>query len=168
MPISSLIRQEHKGIFPYYGAASILDYYDDWLFDGRYLLFAEDGSVITKDGKPVLQLTYDKFWVNNHAHVIQGKSPLSTEFLYYSLCEVSISGYITGAAQPKITQENLNRIPVIIPEIGILNRYNEYVIQVQNLVENLTKRNSNLRRQRDLLLPRLVSGELDVEKILQK
>ena len=67
---------------PYYGAAKILGYINGYLFDGRYLLIGEDGSVVTKDGKPVLQLVTGKFWVNNHTHVVQGKSPISTNFLY--------------------------------------------------------------------------------------
>lgn len=59
-----------------------MDYVDDYLFDGEYLLLGEDGTVVTTDGFPVLQLVNDKFWVNNHAHVIRGKGNISTRFLY--------------------------------------------------------------------------------------
>ena len=113
-PLSGRVRSTMQGEYPYYGAAKIVDYINDFLFDGRYLLIAEDGSVITEDGKPVLQLVNGKFWVNNHTHVVQGKAPISTNFLYLCMSHVAISGYITGAAQPKINQQNLNRIPVMV------------------------------------------------------
>ena len=112
-PLSGIARFTMQGEYPYYGAAKILDHINGYLFDGRYLLIGEDGSVITKDGKPVPQLVTGKFWVNNHTHVVQGKAPISTNFLYLFMSNVAILSYITGTAQPKINQQNLNRIPVI-------------------------------------------------------
>ena len=73
VPLSVLDRDQRRGEFPYYGAAGILDYIDDYLFDGRYLLMGEDGTVITERGTPLLQLVEGKFWVNNHAHILRGK-----------------------------------------------------------------------------------------------
>jgi len=159
-PLSSMQRAQRQGEYPYYGAAKILDYIDDFIFDGKYLLIAEDGSVITPNGKPVLQLVNAKFWVNNHTHIIQGKIPISTEFLYYRLLDLEISGYITGAAQPKVTQANLNRIPVIVPTGHLLLQFNEMAENCALEVRNLQRKNDNLRRTRDLLLPRMISGEL--------
>jgi Restriction endonuclease S subunits len=98
-PLSSLQRAKISGKYPYYGAAKIFDYINNYIFEGRYLLVAEDGSVITKDRRPVLQLVDEKFWVNNHTHVIQGKEPISTNYLYLFMSDLDISGYITGAAQ---------------------------------------------------------------------
>ena len=80
-PLSGRVRSTMQGEYPYYGAAKVLDHINDYLFDGRYLLVGED-SVVTEDGKPVLQLVTGKFWVNNHTHVVQGKVPISTNFLY--------------------------------------------------------------------------------------
>ena len=165
IPLSSLKRAGMKGTYPYYGAAKLLDFINDYIFDGKYLLIAEDGSVITNDNKPVLQLVNGKFWVNNHTHVIQGRPPVSTEFLYLLMSDINISGYITGAAQPKITQANLNRIPVLTPNQTLLQEFNEIVQNILNNVEILNGKNSNLRRTRDLLLPKLISGEIDVEGI---
>ena len=91
-PLSGMVRSTMQGEYPYYGAAKVLDHINGYLFNGRYLLIAEDGSVITEDGKPVLQLVNGKFWVNNHAHVIQGKDPISTNFLYLFMSNVAISG----------------------------------------------------------------------------
>jgi type I restriction enzyme S subunit len=161
-PLSSLQRAVMKGDYPYYGAAKVFDHVNDYIFDGDYLLVAEDGSVITEDRKPVLQMAYGKFWANNHTHIIQGKPPISTEVLYLALSDFDISGYVTGAAQPKITQANLNRIPIIVPTEPLLEQFNSLTRNLFAQVETLKRQNANLRRTRDLLLPRLVSGEVDV------
>ncbi len=162
VPLSSMKRAEMQGKYPYYGAAKIFDYVNDYIFDGKYLLMAEDGSVITTDGKPVLQMAYGKIWVNNHTHVLQGIKHISTEYLYLCLSNVSISGYITGAAQPKVTQANLNRIPVVVPPNDLLAKFNKIFEETFDMIETLNRKNINLRQTRDLLLPRLVSDEIEV------
>jgi len=164
-PLSSLQRAKISGKYPYYGAAKIFDYINNYIFEGRYLLVAEDGSVITKDRRPVLQLVDEKFWVNNHTHVIQGKEPISTNYLYLFMSDLDISGYITGAAQPKINQTNLNRIPIIVPRQIVLKQFNAIIDSLLIQVKNLKLKNDNLRKTRDLLLPRLISGEIDVENL---
>ena len=154
-----------QGEYPYYGAAKIFDHVNDYLFDGRYLLIAEDGSVITEDGTPVLQLVTGKFWVNNHAHVVQGKAPISTNFLHLFMSNVAISGYITGAAQPKINQDNLNRIPILSPPQRVLERFDKMIAPIFDNIVALDLKNTNLRQTRDLLLPKLISGEIDVSEL---
>ena len=162
IPLSSMERSKRKGIYPYYGAAKILDFVDDYIFDGRYLLIAEDGSVITPEGYPVLQLVDCKFWVNNHTHVVQARSPLSTNYLYLCLRNFQILGYVTGAAQPKINQTNLNRIPILVPSNEILSAFDNYIEDIFRLIRICEKRNEVLMQARDLLIPPLVSGEYDI------
>jgi type I restriction enzyme, S subunit len=162
-PLSSMERVKIPGPYPYYGAARVFDFINNYLFDGRYLLFAEDGSVITDDRRPVLQLTNGKFWPNNHTHVLKGRSPISTYYLYLSMRQVDISGYITGAAQPKITQANLNRIPVLVPPHELLNKFDFLTTPLLDLVGVIEKQQRTLLTTRDLLLPKLVSGEISVE-----
>ena len=164
-PLSGRVRSTMQGEYPYYGAASILDHVNDYLFDGRYLLIGEDGSVITKDGRPVLQLVAGKFWANNHTHVVQGKSPISTNFLYLLMSNVAISSYITGTAQPKINQENLNRIPVVSPPRDLLERFDQIINPIYDDIVILDRKNINLRKTRDMLLPKLISGEIDVSEL---
>ena len=164
-PLSGQVRSTMQGEYPYYGAASILDHVNDYLFDGRYLLIGEDGSVITRDGRPVLQLVAGKFWANNHTHVVQGKCPISTNFLYLLMSNVAISSYITGTAQPKINQENLNRIPVVSPPRNLLEIFNQIVNPICDDIVILDRKNMNLRKTRDMLLPKLISGELDVSEL---
>ena len=164
-PLSKMQRAKIKGKYPYYGAAKVFDYINDFIFDGEYLLMAEDGSVITPEFSPVLQLVNEKFWPNNHTHVLRGKEPYSTHFLYLALAEVNISPYITGAAQPKITQENMNRITFFCGTKALHQDFNQIVEPAIRQSQSLQRQIQTLRRTRDLLLPRLLSGQIDVKTI---
>jgi len=161
-PISSIKRQEIQGIYPYYGAAKIIDYVNNYIFDGRYLLIAEDGSVITPDGKPMLQFVDEKFWVSNHAHIIQGEI-ISTEMIYLRMRQFSVSSLITGAAQPKITKENLSRVLFLIPNNEIKIRFGSLVKNLFDQVFNIERQNKILSKTRDLLIPQLVTGKREVK-----
>lgn len=158
-PLSIMEREQREGEFPYHGAAGILSYIDGFLFDGRYLLIGEDGTVQTTAGNPMLQYVEGRFWVSNHAHVIQG-DVVSTEFLYCLLADYPIQSHVTGVAQPKITQANLNRIPVLVPTTSLQGTFREFAAPIFDLRFSLQAQNQKLRTARDLLLPRLMSGEI--------
>ena len=164
-PLSKIQRADLQGPYPYYGAAKVFDYVNDFIFDGEYLLMAEDGSVITSDRAPVLQLVNERFWSNNHTHVLRGRLPYSTHYLYLGLLEINISPYITGAAQPKITQENMNRIPFVCAPASIHHEFDNLVEPIVRQTQVLQGQIQNLRRTRDLILPLLLSGQIDVEAI---
>jgi type I restriction enzyme, S subunit len=164
-PLSKIQRADLQGPYPYYGAAKVFDYVNDFIFDGEYLLMAEDGSVITSDRAPVLQLVNERFWSNNHTHVLRGRLPCSTHYLYLGLLEINISPYITGAAQPKITQENMNRIPFVCAPASIHHEFDNLVEPIVRQTQVLQGQIQTLRRTRDLLLPRLLSGQIDIEAL---
>ncbi len=105
------------GPYPYYGASGIVDYVDNYLFDGEHLLIAEDGENLRTRNTPVAFLARGKFWVNNHAHIVRGNREADTRFLMYALAGSEISGYLTGSTMPKLTQGNLNRIPLLAPPL---------------------------------------------------
>jgi len=105
------------GPYPYYGASGVVDHVDAFLFDGEYLLVAEDGENLRTRKTPIAFLARGKFWVNNHAHVVRGNSEGDTRFLMYALSSSDISGYLTGSTIPKLTQGNLNRIPLLAPPL---------------------------------------------------
>ncbi|MBS1723121.1 MAG: restriction endonuclease subunit S [Armatimonadetes bacterium] len=114
--MSSREREQRRGKYPYYGAAGIIDYVDQPIFSGLYLLVGEDGSVVKEDGSPFLQLASGEFWVNNHAHVLQGEDDIETRYLYYALSATNIRPFVTGAVQPKLSQGNMNRVPIPYPD----------------------------------------------------
>ena len=124
-PLSEDERKPIKGIYPYYGAMSVVDHINQYIFDGTFLLFSEDGvNVIDKFGHPALQYLWGKFWVNNHAHVLQGNEVVSTEYLYLALKDVNATHLVTGAAQPKINQENMNSILLVVPSKEVMDEFN--------------------------------------------
>lgn len=109
--------ERRPGPYPYFGASGIIDHVDNYLFDGTYLLVAEDGENLRSRNTPIAFLATGKFWVNNHAHVLQAGRGALTEYLAYALGQADIDGYLTGSAQPKLTRQNLDRIPVIVPPL---------------------------------------------------
>ena len=106
-----------KGPYPYYGASGIVDYVDDYIFDGEYLLIAEDGEDLRSRKTPIAFLANGKFWVNNHAHIVRGNTQANTQFLMYALQTANVSAYLTGSTMPKLTRANLDRIPILAPPI---------------------------------------------------
>ena len=162
IPIASNERAKRSGNIPYYGANGIIDWIDDYIFDGTYLLIGEDGSVVKDDGTAFSHYVSGKIWVNNHAHVLVGNKSISTEFLYLFFQFVKIKPYVTGAVQPKISQTNLRRIPLVVPSQEILSYFNGVISLLMNKQLSLGKEISTLTCLRDTLLPKLMSGELRV------
>ena len=157
-PLSSLERADMARIYPYYGAVSIVDYVDDYIFDGEYLLLSEDGIYVVDDsGHPLLQHIIGKFWANNHAHILKGKAGFTEDSLYLFLSNTNMSPIVTGAAQPKINQANLKSFPITIPDSEVLDRFNSVVHPLFAGKLNNEKEIRKLETLRELLLSRLVS-----------
>ena len=161
-PLSSMQRQSMEKIYPYYGAASLMDYVDNYLFDGTYLLMGEDGTVISNEKYPMLQYVWGKFWVSNHAHVLQGKEPYSTEFIYMMLKQMTILDVVTGAAQPKISQGRLAAKEIIMPANELVKEYDKIVVPMIQQAKSLQSQLRLLAEARDRLLPKLMSGEIEI------
>ena len=165
VPLSSRERTYLEKIYPYYGATSVMDYVDRYLFDGVYLLIGEDGTVIDNKGFPVLQYVEGKFWVNNHAHIITGKNGYSVEILYLLFSMTNVQSIVTGAVQPKISQANLNKLPVVIPSTTEIQSFDSIIQPIFSQIRILRAENDRLATIRDTLLPELMSGELDISDI---
>ncbi|OMD44048.1 restriction endonuclease subunit S [Paenibacillus odorifer] len=162
IPLSKQERESLAKIYPYYGAASLMDKVDDYLFDGVFVLMGEDGSVIDDAGYPILQYVWGKFWVNNHAHVLKGKSSFSEEYIYLLLKRTYVNQIVTGAVQPKINQKNMNSLKVVIPTNYVLLKFNDIVTEMFELIRNGIDQNSILTSTRESILPKLMSGEIRV------
>jgi len=162
VPLNSRERAKRRGQFRYYGAVGVVDYVDDFLFDGVYVLVGEDGSVIDSDGRPVVQYVWGQFWVNNHAHVLRGRSGFSNEHLSLLLGELSITPYVTGAVQPKLIQKNLKSIPIVLPGEAATMAFANQIEPLFDSVRDNSDEIEPLAALRDEVLPRLVSGEVGV------
>lgn len=166
IPLSGAQRDKiKKKIYPYYGAASLMDYVDEYIFDGKYLLLGEDGTVVDNAGFPILQYVWGQFWVNNHAHILTGKLGYSVESLYILFKQTTVKSIVTGAVQPKISQANLKSIAVVIPPANVIEAFNKQVDAMFTLIRNNKEENKRLTALREGLLPKLMSGELDVSNL---
>ena len=165
IPLSSREREKLDKIYPYYGATSMMDYVDHYLFDGIYLLLGEDGTVMDDKGFPILQYVEGKFWVKNHAHIITGKGGFTVELLYLLFSLTNVKSSVTGAVQPKISQTNLNKVPVLIPNEDEIKSFDSLIQPFFAQIRNLKAENDRLATIRDTLLPKLMSGEIDVSGI---
>ncbi|TNF09229.1 MAG: restriction endonuclease subunit S [Gammaproteobacteria bacterium] len=169
IPLSKKQREEKKpGLIPYYGATSVMDYINEWIFDDVYLLIGEDGSVIKEDGTPFVQYIWGKAWVNNHAHVLQGDKGISTEHLMLFISVQNMAAYVTGAVQLKINQKNMNSIPFLKAN-GSINQH--FAAVIAPYFDKLRKNNDEtetLTKARDSLLPKLLSGQLRIPEAEQQ
>lgn len=114
-PITSNFRK--AGNIPYYGASGIVDYVEDFILDGDYLLVSEDGANLLARKTPIAFSVSGKIWVNNHAHILKFRTYAERRFIEFYLNNIDISMYISGAAQPKLNKQNLNKIRIPIPPL---------------------------------------------------
>ncbi len=113
IPLSREYRKNFQGNYPYYGAVEIIDYVADYIFDGKFILIGEDGANLFSRSKPLAFVVEGKFWVNNHAHVLEAVE-VDEDFFAYQFSSLNLHKYITGTAQPKLTQANLQKIPIAV------------------------------------------------------
>jgi len=171
VPVSKAKRSERQGPYPYHGAAGVMDYVDDYLFDGVHLLVGEDGSVVQNTGIGVTQYVWGKIWVNNHAHVLKGLGAVSTEQLYLYFRFEPVAPYVTGAVQPKLSQGRMNAMPFVFAGDTVCRAFGETVKSWFERLRANFDETKTLAALRDTLLPKLISGELrieDAERILKE
>lgn len=151
IPLSSKQRAERQGCYRYYGAQGVIDYVDDYIFDGTYLLIAEDGENLKSQKQNIAQIAKGKFWVNNHAHIVQTNELCDLRYLYYIINSMDLSGYITGSAQPKLSQANLNAVMLELPAIEEQKRIVSILGALDDKIELNNKINNNLEQQAQAL-----------------
>jgi type I restriction enzyme, S subunit len=160
IPLRSSDRATRQGFYPYYGAQGIIDHLDDYLFDGTYLLIAEDGANLVSRSQPIAQIAHGKFWVNNHAHVVEPAPGMDIRFLMHFLNGNPLTGAVRGTAQPKLTQADLNRLltptPPLAEQERIVAAIEEQFSRLDAGVIALERVRQNLRRMRASVLDELV------------
>ena len=107
IPVSVADRRKKKKIYDYYGASGVIDSIDDYLFDEELLLIGEDGANLLARTRPIAFIAKGKYWVNNHAHVLDICCDVDLEYICYYINSISLQPYVTGMAQPKMNQENM-------------------------------------------------------------
>lgn len=132
LPVSG--EKRLKGEYPYYGANGIVDYVKEYIFDGEYVLVAEDGVVDVS--KYPVHFVKGKFWVNNHAHVLQANNLMINKFLFYTLKNLKFGKYITGSAQTKLNTQVLNKILFRIPTLPEQQKIADFLTLIDYLIES--------------------------------
>ncbi|RHK88346.1 restriction endonuclease subunit S [Lachnospira eligens] len=114
-PISASQRTDVEKIYDYYGASGKIDKIDKYIFDEKLLLIGEDGANLVTRSKPIAFFAEGKYWVNNHAHCIDSPDKSILQFICFFINAINLEKYVTGSAQPKMTQDNMNSILVALP-----------------------------------------------------
>jgi len=162
IPLNEQQRAKMKGIYPYCGANGIVDYINDYIFDGEYVLLAEDGGYWGAY-EPSSYLMRGKFWVNNHAHVLKGKSDICTNyFLHLVLNYLNISPLIGGDARGKLTQAVAKRIPIPLPPLPEQQRIAEMLAAVDEKIQAEEQRKAALQSLFRSMLHHLMTGKVRV------
>lgn len=127
------------GPYPYYGASGIVDYVSSYIFDGNYLLISEDGANLLARSTPIAFSISGKNWVNNHVHVLRFQNMSTQKYIEYYINMIDISQYVSGGAQPKLNQENLNKILIPIPSLPEQQRIVSILDKFETLVNDLSQ-----------------------------
>ena len=145
VPISSEVRMKQKNkVFDYYGAAGVIDKVDGYLFNERLLLVGEDGANLLSRAKDNAFFAEGKYWVNNHAHILDATIKPLLDYIALYINSIALDPYITGSAQPKLNQDNLNRIPVPLPPFMEQLRINYSMAISQKIIDSIAKKQEEI------------------------
>lgn len=148
IPLSQSERENIDKVYDYYGASGVIDKVDNYLFDGRYLLIGEDGANLVTRSKPIAFIAEGKFWVNNHAHIFEMKEYMNMDFMCHYINSIDLIPFVTGSAQPKLSQKMMNKIPIIVPSVeeqeviasiidGLFEQEEYTKMKIDNLIEEI-------------------------------
>ncbi len=161
-PITKSDRE--AGDIPYYGASGIVDYVKGYIFDERTLLISEDGANLLARSTPIAFTAEGKYWVNNHAHVVKFKNTVTETYVEIYLNSIPIDNWVTGAAQPKLTQSALNRIPIPMPPMEeqrkIVAHLDSMRAKTSEMVAAYDAKLTAAKNLRESILEAVFSGEL--------
>ena len=153
-PITANLRR--KGKYPYYGANGIQDYVDDYIFDGEYILLAEDGGHFDEfASKPIAQFISGRVWVNNHAHIIQAKQGYNNKYIFYCLEHKDIRKYINGSSRAKLNQEDMWDIPIPVPCLYEQEKIADFITAIDCSINDNVRQLETLQDLKTSLLQQL-------------
>lgn len=163
-PISSSQRTDVAKIYDYYGASGKIDKIDKYIFNERLLLIGEDGANLVTRNKPIAFFAEGQYWVNNHAHCIDATDKFILEYLCFYINAISLEKYVTGSAQPKMTQDNMNSILIPLPPYNeqkhMSQRLNEVMYTVDNIEIGKADINELVSKAKSKILDLAIRGKL--------
>lgn len=164
IPLSSSVRSSKKGKYPYYGATGVIDYLDNFIFEGKYLLIGEDGANLLSKAKDLAFIVNGKFWVNNHAHIVKTLFGMDIDFLCFYINSLTLDEYVSGTAQPKLSQSSLNKIPVpycsLQEQVFIVDELDSQFSVIDNLEQTIESGLQKSEALRQSILKKAFEGKL--------
>lgn len=165
IPLSSAVRKKQTNkIYPYYGAAGVIDKVEKYIFSERLLLIGEDGANLLTRSKDNAFFAEGKYWVNNHAHVLDCSNKIVLDFVAFVINASTLDQYITGSAQPKLSQDNLNRIAIPLPPISeqkrIIEAKNSWFTLIDELEANKEDLKEYIKQVKSKVLDLAIHGKL--------
>jgi len=162
IPLKSEDRQKIKGNYPYYGAQGIIDYINNYIFYGKYLLVAEDGENVKEQKYDIAFVVEGKFWVNNHAHILQENKNMDLYFISSILNHMNIIKYVTGTGQPKLNKAQLNLIKIPFPPLKEQKKIATILTKADQKIEILKAKKEQYQILKTGLMQKLLTGEIGV------
>ena len=147
IPLSVAQRQHLKKTYDYYGASGVIDKVDKYLFDKELLLIGEDGANLINRSTPIAFIAKGKYWVNNHAHVLDACSGMELSYVALFINAISLVEYVTGTAQPKMNQEKMNSILLAIPPVKEQYR----ILEKMSIIDTFIDKYASLQTKLDFL-----------------
>ena len=165
VPLSLAIRKKQTNkIYDYYGAAGVIDKVDGYLFSERLLLIGEDGANLLSRSKDNAFFAEGQYWVNNHAHVLDCSEKYILDFVAFVINSMSLEKYVTGSAQPKLTQDNLNKIIISLPpkeeQRRIINAVERWFTLIDELESNEGDLLKTIDKAKSKILDLAIHGKL--------
>ena len=165
IPLSLAVRKKQQNkVYDYYGAAGVIDKVENYLFDERLLLVGEDGANLLSRSKDNAFFAEGKYWVNNHAHVLDCPNKSVLDYVAFVINSMSLEDYITGSAQPKLTQDNLNKIFIPLPpekeQHKIIESVKDYFSNISLLEGEIEELDSFIQKAKSKILDLAIHGKL--------
>jgi len=164
-PISAELRERNNPIYDYYGASGVIDKIDHYNVNDKVLLIGEDGANLVMRNLPLVYKAEGKFWVNNHAHILKPKHD-DYDYMAHALEAANYRNYITGSAQPKLSQENLQAVKLPVPPINEQRRIADYLnnkcAEIDALIALKQKKIETLKDYKKSLIYECVTGKIEV------
>ena len=166
-PISADKRSQSGSVlYDYYGASGAIDKIDDYTIDDHVMLIGEDGANLRMRNLPLMYEVNGKAWINNHAHILKPTERVDFYYLFYALEELDINPYITGSAQPKLSQEKLQNIWVPLPDLEEQQEIATYIrskcAKIDKLIAKKEQLIKELESYKKSLIYEVVTGKREV------
>ena len=168
IPLSKSQRDNMNRIYDYYGASGIIDKVDDYIFEGKKLLIGEDGANLVTRSKDIAFIADGKYWVNNHAHILDVKDTVLLMYLCNYINNMDLIPYVTGSAQPKLTQAKMNNIKIFLPTLPeqheIVRLIDDLLARERSAQQATEQALASIDLMKKSILARAFRGELGTNK----